>query len=194
MGVECEMDYTGTRREGRETEAGFYQEVGEWLIAKVHPVVCDGHGGYREPSRPDVVKNWRLGGYRLASRLLPMRRKRFPEELRAFIDGMKQRMQEYEQENVGLIADQFDVEACERSEARAQKFLRLATHPGTPVDEARSAALGLAKMIAGSELVLLSWGRASHFAQRYHQMSEIFDKVRAANPFDFFFGPHDRHH
>ncbi len=189
------MDYTGTRREGRETEAGFYQEIGEWLIAKVHPVVCDGHGGYREPHRSDVVKNWRLGGYRLAAHLLPMRRKRFPEELSAFIDGMRQRMQEYEQENAGMIAvEQFDVEACEKSEARAQKFLRLATHAGTPVDEARSAALGLAKMIAGSELVLLSWGRVSHFAQRFQRMEEMFTMLKASNPFDFFFGPHDDRH
>ncbi len=188
------MDYTGTRREGRESETGFYQEIGEWLIAKVHPVVGNGYGGYHEPSRSDVVKNWRLGGYRLAAHLLPMRRKRFPEELRAFIDGMRQRMQEYEQEHAGAITlEQFDVEACEKAEAKAQKFLRLATHASTPIDEARSAALGLAKMIAGSELVLLSWGRVSHFAQRFQQMEEMFTMVRNSNPFSFFFGPNERH-
>jgi hypothetical protein len=93
-----------------------------------------------------------------------------------------------------IAIEQFEVEVCEKSEARAQKFLRLATHPNTPVDEARAAALGLAKMIAGSELVLLSWGRVSHFAQRYQQMEEAFSKFKAANPFDFFFGPHDDRH
>jgi len=187
------MDYTGTRREGRgEPESSFYKEVGDWLVSKLHPTVPNGFGGYREPARPDVVKSWRLGGYRLASRLLPMRRRRFPEELAAFIDGMRQRMQEYENEG-GIVVEEFDVEACEKEEARANKFLRLATHPSTPVDEARSAASALAKMIGSSELVLLSWGRVSHFAQRFQQMEEAFAALKASNPFDFFFGPQRRH-
>jgi hypothetical protein len=42
-------------------------------------------------------------------------------------------------------------------------------------------------------MVLLSWGRVSHFAQRYHQMEEMFAMLKDSNPFDFFFGPHDRH-
>jgi hypothetical protein len=183
------MDYTGTRLEGRESETSFYREVGEWLIAKIHPT-----SGYREPPYPEVVKSWRLGGYRLAAHLLPTRRRRYPDELRAFIDGMRQRLQEYAEEHAGEITlEQFDVGACEKIELKAQKYLKLATHPNTNPHEAASAATNLARMIAGSEMVLLSFGRVSHFAQRLQRMEEMFAMLKEADPFSFFFGPHDRH-
>lgn len=197
------MDYTSTRAEGRESDmnedvgerrSSFYREMGEWIIAKVHPVIYDGRGGYREPQHPDVVKNWRLGGYKLASHLLPTRRRRFPDELRAFIDGMRQRMQEYTEEHTGTIPlEQFDLSSAEKVEQKAQKYLKLATHPSANANEASSAAMNLAKMIAGSELVILSFGRVSHFAQRFQQMEEMFAMLRDADPFSFFFGPHGRH-
>lgn len=183
------MDYTGTRREGRGSFSYFFEEVGQAIVAQLHA------SSHVDTSRSELVKSWRLGGYQLASYLLPTRKKRYPEELNSFIQGMKQRMSEYELENLGAggaAIEIFDVEACEKLEARAEKFLRLATHEGTPIDEARAAALGLAKMIAASDLALLGWERVRHFVQRFAQMEEVFSVIRRENPMLFLYGARDQ--
>src|SRR5271163_9271 len=160
------MDYTGTRRAARESESQFFREVGEAIIAQVHPTE-------RDPLRSEIVSRWRLGGYRLAGYLLPTKKKRFPEELSAFLAGMHQRMQEYEAEHLGpTVVDPFDINACERLEARAHKYLKLATHPNTGENEARNAALSLAKMIATSELAILGWERVRHFTQKFNDLEQ----------------------
>lgn len=185
------MDYTGTRREARESDSQFFREVGEAIIAQVHPSKPL-HG---EPSRAEVISKWRLGGYRLASCLIPMKKKRFPEELNAFVAGMYQRMQEYEMEHLGPSAiEPFDVDACDKIEAKASKLLKLATHPNTGSHEASSAALGLAKMIAGSELTVLGWERVRHFVQRFEQMQELFAVIRQENPLLFIYGAREQNH
>jgi hypothetical protein len=183
------MDYTGTRREARESESSkFFRDIGEAMIAHIHPT-------HRDPSRAEVISRWRLGGYRLASFLVPMKKKRFPEELNALLAGMYQRMQEYEMEHLGPSPiEPFDADACDKIEAKASKFLKLATHPNTGPDEARNAALGLAKMIAGSELVVLGWERVRHFVQRFEQMQELFAVMRQENPLLFVYGTREQNH
>jgi hypothetical protein len=185
------LDYTGTRREARNFESQFFREIGEAIIAQVHP-------SHREPSRSEVVSAWRLAGYRLASHLLPGRHKRFPEELNAFIIGLRQRMAEYESEQLGPLGveveEAFDVEACEKLEARAHKFLKLATHAGTPLQEAQAAAMGLAKMILGSELAVIGWARAAHFTQEFEKMKSAFALFEKENPLQFLYGTRDQNH
>ena len=94
-----------------------------------------------DPDQSLVIRNWRLAGYYLASYLLPTRKKRHPVELEQMIAGMRQRMQEYELELQadGVVdIEAFDVDGCERLESKAEKFLKLATHEGTPSEEARA--------------------------------------------------------
>jgi hypothetical protein len=182
------MDYTGTRREGRNSESHFFREVGADIIAHVHPT-------HRDPLRSEVVSRWRLGGYWLASHLLPVKAKRFPEELNAFIAGMRQRMQEYEQEHLGpAIMEAFDVDACEKIEKQAHLYLKLATHERTPSDEARNAAMNLAKMFANSKLSMLGWERVRHFVQRFEEMEGLFALIREENPLLFIYGARDQNH
>jgi len=182
------MDYTGTRRAARESESQFFREVGEAIIAQVHPTE-------RDPLRSEIVSRWRLGGYRLAGYLLPMKKKRFPEELSAFLAGMHQRMQEYEAEHLGpTVVDPFDINACERLEARAHKYLKLATHPNTGENEARNAALSLAKMIATSELAILGWERVRHFTQKFNDLEQAFALIRRENPLWFVYGDREQPH
>lgn len=195
------MDFTGTRRSGREDErsatAQLFKEIADAIIAKVHPEIRFEPltGREVEPNRADLVKNWRLGGYYLASFLVPTRKRRAPVELECFIEGMRMRKNEYEAEIVGdgqVSVETFDVDASERLEGRAEKYLRLATHENTPVNEARAAAFALAKMIASSELALLSWDRVRHFAKRFAQMEDLFEMIRAENPFLFLYGARDQ--
>jgi hypothetical protein len=183
------MDYTGTRRAAREgTESQFFREVGEALIAHVHPTSA-------VPLRSEIVSRWRLGGYRLASHLLPTRKKRFPEELNAFISGLRQRMQEYEAESLGpSVVEEFDVDACEKIETKAERYLKLATHPNTNAHEAGNAALNLAKMIVSAELSLLGYERVRHFVQRFQQMEDLFAVIRQENPLLFLYGARDQSH
>jgi hypothetical protein len=191
------MDFTGTRRYGRENDdsvaARFFQEICEAIIARVHPEPRF-HPLSHEQLDPDqslVIRNWRLAGYYLASYLLPTRRKRHPVELEQMIAGMRQRMQEYELELQadGVVdIEAFDVDGCERLESKAEKFLKLATHEGTPPEEARAAAYALAKMIANNDLALLAWERVRHFARRFHQMQELFDMLQQENPLLFIYG------
>jgi hypothetical protein len=182
------MDYTGTRREARGAFSYFFEEIGQAIVAQLHT------SSRVDTLRSEVVKSWRLGGYQLATYLLPSRKKRFPEELNSFIQGMKQRQSEYELENLGADGapiEVFDVGACEKLEARAEKLLKLATHDGTPIDEARAAALGLARMIAASDLALTGWERVRHFAQKFSQMEEVFALIRKENPTLFLYGARD---
>ena len=191
------MDFTGTRRYGRENDdsvaARFFQEVADAIIARVHPEQRF-HPLTHEPVEPEpsgVIRNWRLAGYYLASYLLPTRRKRHPLELESLMEGIRQRMEEYEMElsAFGIAeVEVFNVEACERLEAKAEKYLRLATHEGTPPEEARSAAIALARMIARSELALLGWERVRHFTKRLHQMQELFEMLQKENPLLFLYG------
>jgi hypothetical protein len=184
------MDYTGTRREARESESSqFFRDIGEAMISHIHPTS-------REPSSAEVISRWRLGGYRLASFLVPMKKKRFPTELNALLAGMHQRMTEYEMEHLGPSAsvEPFDMDASDKIEARATKFMNLATHPNTGPDEARNAALGLAKMIASAELAVLSWERVRHFVQRFEQMSQLFAVIRQENPTLFVYGAREQNH
>lgn len=191
------MDFTGTRRYGRENDdsvaARFFQEIADAIIARVHPEQRF-HPLTHEPVEPEsngVIRNWRLAGYYLASYLLPTRRKRHPLELESLMEGIRQRMEEYEMELsiVGLAdIEAFDIDACERLEAKAEKYLRLATHEKTPIEEARSAALALAKMVARSEMTLLGWERVRHFARRFHQMQELFEMMQKENPLLFLYG------
>lgn len=190
------MDYTGTRREGSERSA-FFEEVCSAIISKVHPEVRynprTGHPD--DPNPADVVRNWRLGGYYLASYFLPTRKKRTPLELESCIQGMRQRLDEYEQEleesKLGQL-NYFDVGASEKVEAQAEKLVKLATHPGTGSAEAAAAALGLIKKIGSSELALLSWERVRYFAKRFHQMEELFEMIRKENPLLFMYGAKDQ--
>jgi len=176
------MDYTGTRREGRGSESQYFREVGADIIGHVHP-------SDRDPLRSEVISRWRLGGYRLATTFLPVKLKRFPEELNAFIAGMRQRMQEYEMEHLGPSAiEQFDVESCEKIEKQANLYLALATHERTPADEARNAAMHLAKMISSSKLSILGWERVSHFVQSFQKMESVFAVIRQENPLLFLYG------
>ena len=190
------MDFTGARRKGDE-EAAFYKEIASWLISKArgdiryHPLTHE----EEEPNKHVVVRNWRAAGYGLSRFLVPRRKgKRQPVELESFIDGLKQGMDEYElelgEDGSGKKAriEVFDVEACERIESKAEKYLKLATHPGTPIEEARAAALALAKMVAGSELVILGWERVRHFARHLRQMEDLFEVLRHRNPFLFYYG------
>lgn len=180
------MDYTGTRREGRASESQFFREVGADIIAHVHPT-------HRDPSQSEVVSRWRLGGYWLASHLLPVKSKRFPEELNAFVAGMRQRMQEYELENLGPSPiEPFDVAACEKVEKQANLYLKLATHERTPADEARNAAMGLARMINASKLSILGWDRVRHFVQRFEEMEGLFAVIRQENPLLFIYGEREQ--
>jgi hypothetical protein len=184
------MDYTGTRREARESESSqFFRDIGEAMISHIHPTT-------RDPSKAEVISRWRLGGYRLASFLVPVKKKRFPEELNALLAGMYQRMQEYEQEYLGPVAsiEPFDADASDKIEARASKFMSLATHSSTNPDEARNSALGLAKMIAASELAVLSWERVRHFVQRFEQMQQLFSVIRQENPLLFVYGAREQNH
>jgi hypothetical protein len=178
------MDYTGTRRAGREFSA-FFKSLADSIISSVHPSIHDS-------DERDVVHAWRIAGYSLASHLVPRRKKRFPVELESFIQGARQRMEEYEDEMSLIEISALDVEACERVESKAEKFLRLATHPSTPLDEARNAALGLAKMIASSELSVLSWARVRHFAQHLSRMEELFETLRRENPLLFTYGTREQ--
>lgn len=191
------VDFTGTHRfwkeDDRSVAAQFFQEVAEALIARVHPEQRF-HPLSHEPleASPDqVIRNWRLAGYYLASFLLPTRRKRHALELESLMSGIRQRMDEHEIElqsdGVAKI-ESFDVEGAERLEAKAEKFLKLATHDKTPPEEARAAAYALAKMIAGSDVTLLAWERVRHFAKRFQQMQELFDMLQAENPLLFFYG------
>lgn len=196
------MDYTGARRSGRkDAEEAFFKEVALWIIGKVQPPVRYHPLTHEEtePQRSDVIKNWRAAGYALACHLVPKRKgKRFPLELESFIEGLRQRKDEYEHElssaasgGKGAAAarvEVFDVEACERAEERAEKYLRLATHENTEVEEARNAALALAKMIGKSELALLAWERVRHFARHLRQMEDLFELMRRESPYHFFYG------
>jgi len=191
------MDYTGARRYGSsDAEEGFYKEIALWLIGKAQPAARY-HPLTHEEEEPNphvVVKNWRQAGYALARHLVPRRKgKRFPAELEAFIEGLRMYQQDYERElGPGAKIEIFEVEASERIEAKAEKFLRLATHDSTPIDEARAAALGLAKMIAASELVLLARLRVRHFASHLRRMEDLFEILRQENPTLFFYGAREQ--
>ncbi|HYX20682.1 MAG TPA: hypothetical protein VFA98_07535 [Thermoanaerobaculia bacterium] len=189
------MDYTGARRYGSdEAEEGFYKEIALWLIGKVqpeirfHPITHE----EEEPNRHAVVKNWRQAGYALGRHLVPRRRgKRFPIELESFVAGLRMFQEDYERE-LGPKVEAFDVDASEREEAKAEKFLRLATHEGTPIDEARAAALALARMIGSADLVLLSRERVRHFASYFRRMEDLFEVLRRENPTLFFYGAREQ--
>lgn len=181
------MDFTGARRYGRENDdsaaAKFFQWMAEQVIARVHP---------EDTEESLVVRNWRLAGYYLGNFLVPTKKRRHPLELESMISGMRQRMEEYEielqEEDNKVKLEVFDIDACERVESRADKFLRLATHEATPPEEARAAAFALAKMIAQSDVALLSWARVRHFARRFEQMQELFAMLQKENPLLFFYG------
>lgn len=190
------MDYTGTRRDGGEesVRSNFFKEICDAVITRVHPEVRFNPrtGNPDDPNPADVIRNWRLAGYYLATYFLPTKRRRAPIELEACLQGMRQRMEEYELEagDDGLRPEieVFDVDACEKLEAKAEKFLRLATHPNTGPDEARNAALGLVKMIGSSELTVLGFDRVRHFMFRFSQMKDLFDLIRQENPLLFLYG------
>ena len=189
------MDYTGARRHGRnEAEEGFYKEIALWLIGKTQPEVRYHPLTHEEeePNRHVVIKNWRQAGYALARHLVPRRKgRRFPVELESFIEGLRMYMQDYETElgsPPGSKVEVFDVEASERAEEKAERFLRLATHEGTPIDEARAASLALARMIGSSDLVLLSRERVRHFAAHLRRMEDLFEILRRDSPTMFIYG------
>lgn len=191
------MDFTGAKRYSRENddseEMRYFRALAESLIARVHPEQRFDPLSHDpvEPAPQKVIYRWRLGGYYLANFLLPTRRRRHPLELESLIAGIRMRMEEYELElqlqGIATI-EAFDVAACERTEAKAEKFLRLATHERTPPEEARAAALGLAKMIASSDVALLAWERVRHFAKEFERMKELFDKLQKEQPLLFFYG------
>lgn len=189
------MDYTGARRYGSdEAEQGFYKEIALWLIGKVQPEIRFDPLTHEEeePNRHAVVKNWRQAGYALARHLVPRRKgKRFPIELESFVAGLRMFQEDYERELgavPGAKVEIFDVEASERAEAKAERFLRLATHENTPIDEARAAALGLARMIATADLVLLARDRVRHFATHFRRMEDLFEILRRESPTLFIYG------
>jgi hypothetical protein len=192
------MDFTGARRRGSEEEA-FYKEVANWLIAK-----CRGDVRYHpltreevDPSQHVTVRNWRAAGYGLSRFLVPRRKgTRQPIELESFIEGLRQGMQDYEMElddgggsgAPKIRLEAFNVEACEKLEEKAEKYLKLATHENTPIEEARAAALALARMVAGHEMVLLGYERVRHFSRHLRQMEDLFEVLRHQNPLMFFYG------
>jgi hypothetical protein len=192
------MDFTGTRRYGREnddsTAARFFEWVATEMRSRVQPEQRF-HPLTHEPVEPEaalVIRNWRLAGYYLASFLLPQGRQRRAVELESLLAGARQRAEEYEgeleHEAPGVSVAAFDVDGAERLESKAEKFLRLATHEGTPPEEARAAAFALAKLISGGELALLAWGRVRHFAERFQKMQELFDMLQAETPWLFLYG------
>lgn len=194
------MDYTGTRREGRDEEATehfFFRQVAEDFIARFQPVDRQGpRGTSSSPYRHEIITSWRLAGYRFAMHLLPAKRVRIPDELDAFIEGLRQRLREYEQEHLtktsaasGMeVSGGLDVDACEKIESKAQKFLRLASHAGTPSHEAASAAAAIVKMVTGGDLVLLSLERVRDLVQRHTRLEEAFKVARLEKPSDFLYG------
>jgi hypothetical protein len=196
------MDFTGTRRDGSDEESVeqlFYRQVGEELWARVHPVDFQGpRGTTAAPRRHEIVRNWRLAGYRLATELLPTERVRVPDELDAFKEGLLQRLREYELEHLGAsesgieVVEELDVEGCDKIESKAQKYLRLATHATTPSSEAASAALHIARMIVNGDLALLSLERVRHLAQRLTRMEEAFRTIRQENPLQFLYGTREQ--
>ena len=195
------MDYTGTRREGSDEEATehfFFRQVAEDFIARFQPVDRQGpRGTSSSPYRHEVITSWRLAGYRFAMHLLPVKRPRVPDELDSFIEGLRQRLREYEQEHLdkasGMeVSGELDVDACEKIESKAQKFLRLASHAGTPSHEAASAAAAIVKMVTGGDLVLLSLERVRDLVQRHTRLEEAFKVARLEKPSDFLYGTREQ--
>jgi len=195
------VDYTGTRREGLDEEATehfFFRQVAEDFIARFQPVDRQGpRGTSSSPYRHEIISSWRLAGYRFAMHLLPAKQARIPDELDAFIEGLRQRLREYELEHLNKasgmeVSGGLDVDACEKVESLAQKFLRLASHAGTPVHEAASAAAAIVKMIAGGDLVLLSLERVRDLVQRHTRLEEAFKVARLEKPSDFLYGTREQ--
>ena len=208
------MDWTGTRRAAQEELLGFFSELADALIAKAHPeprgrqhlnygepwkIKSGSHGAYIEDGdaewQRDVVKSWRLAGYALGTFLLPTKKVgRVARELESFIEGLRQRLGEYEQEHRHGKVEILDLGVVERLESRAEKFLRLATHEGTPREEASAAAMGLARMVASSEMVVLSWERVRHFVRHLRQMEDVLEMMRRDAPEMFYYGSREEKH
>lgn len=195
------MDYTGTRREGLDEDSSehlFFRQVCEELIARVHPVDWHGPRGTTvAPRRHEIISNWRLAGYRFAMHLLPVKQLRIPDELDSFIEGLLQRLREYELEQfekaTGMeFSRELDIDACDKVESKAQKFLRLASHPGTPLPEADSARRAIMKMILEGDLTLVSFERAHHQTLHYARMEEAFEVARLEKPSDFLYGTREQ--
>ena len=208
------MDFTGTRRQAQEELLGFFSELADALISKAHPeprqrrnlnydepwkIKSGGPGAYVEDGdaewQRDVVKSWRLAGYALGTFLLPTKKVgRVARELESFIDGLRQRLYEYEQNHRHGKVEALDLGAVEKLESRAEKLLRLATHESTPREEASAAALGLARLVASSELVVLSWERVRHFVRHLRQMEEVLEMMRQDAPELFYYGSREEKH
>jgi hypothetical protein len=198
------MDYTGTRRDGRDEESiehAFFREVCEELISRVHPIDWKGpRGNNVAPQRHQIISSWRLAGYCFATHLLPKRAPETAIELDSFIEGLRQRFCEYETEHLDKFSQddfdafgkEFDLDACDKVESRGQKLLRLSSHFGTPAHEAASAALGIVKMVTNGDLVLLSLERVRHLAQRLTRLDEAFRVIRLENPSKFLYGTHEQ--
>lgn len=195
------MDYTGTRRAGRDEDASehfFFRQVCEELIARVHPTDWQGpRGTTAAPHRHEIISKWRLAGYRFAMHLLPVKRARIPDELDSFIEGLRQRLREYELEHLGNtsgmeVSGELDVDACEKIESKAQKFLSLASHVGTPSPEADSARRAIVKMLVNGDLVLLSLERVRDLVQRHTRLEEAFKVARLEKPSDFLYGTREQ--
>jgi hypothetical protein len=195
------LDYTGARREGRDEETSehfFFRQVCEELIARVHPVDWQGpRGTTAAPRRHEIISSWRLAGYRFAMHLLPVKQVRIPEELDSFIEGLKQRLREYELEHLGKasgmeVSAELDIDACEKIESKVQKFLSLASHAGTPPPEADSARRAIVKMVTSGDLVLLSLERVRDLVQRHTRLEEAFKVARLEKPSDFLYGSREQ--
>lgn len=195
------MDYTGARREGRDEEATehfFFRQVAEDFIARFQPADRQGpRGTSSSPHRHEIISSWRLAGYRFAMHLLPVKRARIPDELSSFVEGLSQRLREYELEELGElsgmeVSGELDIDACEKIESKSQKFLRLASHSGTPPHEAASAAAAIVKMVTGGDLVLLSLERVRDLVQRHTRLEEAFKVARLEKPSDFLYGAREQ--
>jgi hypothetical protein len=192
------VDYTGAKRDGEDEESiehAFFRQVCEDLIARVHPVERQGpRGASSSPRRHEIISSWRLAGYRFATHLLPVKHVRTPEELRSFVDGLEQRLNEYELEHESKMPW---VEASgevdwEKIESKAQKFLRLATHAGTPLHEATAASAAIVKMIVSGDLSLLSFERVHDLVWKYKRLKEAFKVARLKNPSDYLYGTREQ--
>lgn len=197
------MDYTGTKREGGDEESVehlFMRQVAAEFIDRYQPTDFHGpRGTTAAPHRHEVVRNWRLAGYRFACHLLPTKRVRAPVELDSFIQGLRQRLREYEFDHLGAsesgieVVEDFDKEASEKIETKAQKYLKLATHLATPSHEAGSAALHIARMVMSGDLApLLSFERVHHAMSKLSRLDEAFEVMRGKNPLQHLYGPREQ--
>jgi hypothetical protein len=139
---------------------------------------------------PLSESKWRLAGYRFA-KALSQGRQRGYELTREFIEGMRIFIENHDAQ-FGSAA-QFDVARADAAEAKAEKLIKLASHPATNDHEARAAIKGFIALLRDKDVIAVAHVRYESLKATVGRLTQTINFLRSQQPHLLLWKPSEKH-